>query len=116
MLLGLAVGVLGAFVHAATWDVLGISVPIGLVLAVAAGAVVLLLARRWAQSRWGIAVVLAAWLAPVLPLSQVTGEGDLVLAADGPGVAYLVLVTLLGAVSIGMPLASSGERELQGTP
>jgi hypothetical protein len=108
VLLALVLGTVGAFLHAGTVEVLGISLPVGLVLGLVSGAGLIALARQISTSRWGVLVAFLAWFAPVVVLSQQTAAGDIVLAADAYGLLYLAGVTLVGAVGLGLPLASKG--------
>lgn len=109
--LAVLAGVAGAFVHATRWHIGGVSLPLGLLVAVGGGVAVMVLARGWARARWGLALVFLAWMAPTVALSQQTAAGDVVVAADTAGLVFLGGATLVGAVGIGLPLRSMSSSQ-----
>ncbi|MGQ0844463.1 MAG: DUF6113 family protein [Sporichthyaceae bacterium] len=92
--LGLVVGSLGAFAHAQRAG----SAPIGLPVTLAALIALTFAAGMAVRSRYAAGLPALGWLISVLVFAQPRGEGDLVVAGDGPGVAYLIagLVTIGG--------------------
>ncbi len=77
--------------------------PAGLLLALAAGAVLLVRGRRIGAGRGGLGLVAAAWLAPVVLGAITRPEGDLLLVADGYGIALLVGSAVLLAAAFAVP-------------
>jgi hypothetical protein len=121
-LLAFAAGVLSAFVHKAALDLGGLSLPVGLVAALAAAAALVLLARTVAGSRAAVLVVGAAYGLPVLVLSQLRAEGDLVVAEDVWGLTLLGGAALVVAAGVAVPFSpydgdrSSGRAGRHPTP
>ena len=98
---GFAVGLAGAFFHDVWPEVAGISLPVGIVVALGAEAVVLLLAGLAFRNRLAVVAPAAGWLLAILTMSAERSEGDLVVGATGTG--YVLL--LGGALVIGLCLA-----------
>jgi hypothetical protein len=100
--LGGAVAALGAVVHPATVDLLGVPLPVGLAIALTAEAALLLGGAAAVGSRWGAAVPAVAWLLVVFGLSVPRPEGDLIVAANPAGYAFLLLGAMIAAVGVGV--------------
>ncbi|MGQ0626365.1 MAG: DUF6113 family protein [Sporichthyaceae bacterium] len=98
--LGLVVGIAGAFVHTLTID-LALRWPTGLLLAVAALLGVVVSAGLLTRSRIGAGAVLVGWTVSVAVFTSPRPDGDVVIAADAPGYAYLGL-GLIGAIVASM--------------
>lgn len=94
----------GAFVHPSTARVAGVDVPYGVALALSGLGALLMLGHTWARSRVDKIVVATAWLVPMILLSQQRGAGDLVVAADLPGLIFLYGGLVLVGVAVGMPV------------
>lgn len=99
--LGTLVGVLGAFVHSMQPRVLGIPLPAGLLLALAAHVGVLVSTGLLFRTRVAIAAPAAGWLIAAFLFSIARPEGDLVVTASFVGYGFL----LGGAILIGLSLA-----------
>jgi hypothetical protein len=109
--LGVAVGVLGAFVHAATVRPLGLPLPVGLAVALAAEAALLLAGCAALGNRWGAAIPAVTWTLTVLMLTLPRPEGDLIVAANLVGYAFLLLGTVLAGLVVSLvPLVTGDHR------
>ena len=104
LVVGFLAGVLGSFVHAAT---LGWA-PVGLMCAYGLTAAVLVSGRLAAGSRSGAAAAAAGWLAALLLLSAPRPEGDLVVAGDLLGYAWLVGGLVVASLVVAIPAMPSG--------
>lgn len=114
-LAGAAVGVVGAFVQANSADLGSLSMPYGIVIAIAAAVALFWLARFVVRRpRAGVIVAAAGWLAGVLPLSTGRPEGDVVLpSGDLRSYLYLFLPMLAAAVIATLaPAARKADRVL----
>jgi flavin reductase (DIM6/NTAB) family NADH-FMN oxidoreductase RutF len=100
--LGVAVATLGALVHPATVHLAGVPLPAGLVIAMAAEATLLLAGGTALGSRWGAALPAGTWLLTVLALSLPRPEGDLIIAANPAGYAFLLLGTVVAGLSVSL--------------
>jgi hypothetical protein len=102
-IVGVLVGVTGAFIHSAAVDVGPVSVPYGLVLAVVGVAALLVMAHLVARTRVGVGAVAAGWLLPVVVLSQARPAGDVVIASDTIGMVFLFGGVVLVGLGLGLP-------------
>ncbi|NDL59769.1 DUF6113 family protein [Phytoactinopolyspora mesophila] len=93
--LAVIVAVTGAFLH--RW-----ASPAGLALALGAVFGISVFARYAARTRWGIAWVGLAWLAPILVLAQPRSAGDVVIAGDAAGLTLLFGGAMAVSVALGM--------------
>lgn len=93
--LAVMVGLAGSFIH--RW-----ASGAGVVLALAAMVALIVLAREWTDSRLWIAAVVVMWIVPVVVLAQTRPEGDVVIAADARGFAFLFGGMLCAGVGIGL--------------
>ena len=96
---GAVAGMLGSFVHP-----LGVAgLPAGLLLALALSVTVVRCAGLLVVSRSGAAAAGVGWLVMVLLLAAPRPEGDLVVAGNSAGYAWLVAGTLIVGLAIGLP-------------
>ncbi|MGQ0632280.1 MAG: DUF6113 family protein [Sporichthyaceae bacterium] len=102
--LGLAVGTAGAFVHPLKAD-LGPAWPTGLLLSVLAIVGVVISAGLLTRSRFGAAAVLVGWTVSVAVFTSPRADGDVVIAANGAGYAYLGLGLISTIVASMAPYA-----------
>jgi hypothetical protein len=108
---GVLAGVLGSFVHTlrTAW------LPGGLLCALALTGVVFVAAGLLVGARSGAATAAVGWFLPVLLLSAPRPEGDLGVAGNGLGYAWLVGGTIVAALTIAWPygprVASSGRGD-----
>lgn len=103
-LLALGVSVLSALVSRFAWRPGPVTVPWGLVLAVAASLSVVLIARAFSR---GMAFVAAAgWILGTGIVLSGRPEGDYVFAQDALGIGYL----LVGTVAVISAAAAGGPR------
>lgn len=101
VLVSAVVAVLAAIVSRMIWRNDVLSLPWGLVLAVAASTLVVLAARTWLD---GLAFVAAgAWIVVTGLVLSGRPEGDYLFAQDGLGLGYLGLATVgvMGAAALG---------------
>lgn len=103
LVLGLAVGVLGSFVH----GVGPVAAPLGLLWAYAMTAAVLALGRLVTGGRSGAAAVSGGVVLALLLLSAPRPEGDLVVTGSLVGYAWLLGGLVVCAVGIGWPTAAA---------
>ena len=103
---GFAVGVLGSFVHAATL----VGAPVGLLCAYALTAAVIVVSRLVTGARSGAAAAAAGWMGALLLLSAPRPEGDLVVAGDLLGYAWLVGGLVVATLAVAVPSAPLGSR------
>lgn len=96
---GLAVGVLGSFVHPLTWA----GLPYGLLLGIVLTAALLLAAGLSTGGRTAPMLAAAGWLAAVVTLSSPRAEGDLVVPGTALGYAWLLLGTFVVVLGVGAP-------------
>jgi hypothetical protein len=87
-LAGLVVGVCAAWVSRAVWRVGGLTLPWGLAVSLIGSMSFVVLARE--ARRTAALVAAVSWFAGVVALLV---RGDTVVAGDGLGIAFLVLVT-----------------------
>jgi hypothetical protein len=104
--LGAATGILGAFVHDVSYELLGIGLPVGLFLALALAAVGYLLAGWVLRNRLAVLAPGLGWLVPALAMAVPRPEGDLVVAANAAGYAFLLGGSVLIGLSLAMPYGS----------
>jgi hypothetical protein len=93
------VAVLAGLVSRAEWRWGGLVVPWGLTLGVAASASVVVIGRVDRRAT-GFAAA-AGWIVGLMVLLAGRPEGDYVVASDWLGVAFLVVATLVVAVTAG---------------
>lgn len=106
--LGIGVGLLGALAHSMSVRMLGLSLPVGLLPALAGLAGLLVGTGTILRSRLVLLAPAAGWALAVFPLAVPRPEGDLVVAASASGYVFL----LGGAVLIGacLTLPYDGDR------
>lgn len=93
---GAAVGVFSAFAHAQRIGNVAIGVPV----TIAAHAAIVVVCGVLARSRLAAGLPGLGWMISVLVFAQPRSEGDLVVAADGPGLSYLLAgLVVLGGLS-----------------
>jgi hypothetical protein len=108
LLLGLAVGLVGAFVQAqrftveAPWG--ATSIPWGVPL-VWIGLVAVVRGGVWAvQSRWGGWAVAVGWLVATVVMSAESPSGDVALSGGGRQMTYLIGGVIVASAAASMPL------------
>lgn len=113
-LIGVAVGLLGAFVQAARWVTAWpwgqLVIPWGLVMVL-----ILLLALirggAWlVRSRFGAWALLVGWLMGTIVMSTQSRSGDLALAGGTRQWVYLLGGVILGSVAAAFPVTESRSR------
>lgn len=112
---GAVTGVVGAFVHEFSAEVAGIGLPVGLLLALGPAAAVYVLAGWLLRSRLAVLAPGTGWLLPVLVMSVPSPEGDLVVAANPAGYAFLLGGSVLIGLAVALPYGSLG-RPLRPVP
>lgn len=113
-LIGVAVGLVGAFVQAARWVTAWpwgqLVIPWGLVMVL-----ILLLALirggAWlVRSRFGAWALLVGWLMGTIVMSTQSRSGDLALAGGVRQWVYLLAGVILGSVAAAFPVTDSRSR------
>jgi hypothetical protein len=106
--LGLAVGTAGPFVSREILRWNGVGIPYGIVLALVAAAGLFYTARKVFGGPGAVIPVLA-WAVPVVAMLLPRPEGDVVLASDGYGTAFLLLGVLIAAWNLGRAISGPGK-------
>ena len=101
---GLAAGVLGSFVHAAT----SYGVPVGLLTALGLSLTVFVAVGLATRSRGTAAWAVAGWVVAVLLLTVRRPEGDLVVPGTALGYGWLLGGMLVAGGALSWPFASTG--------
>lgn len=99
LLTGVVAGLLGSFVH----PLRTVGLPGGLLCALALSGAVLVTAGLLVGARSGAAAAAAGWFLAVLLLSTQRPEGDLVVAGNTMGYAWLLGGTLVAGLAIAWP-------------
>jgi hypothetical protein len=107
VVLGIAAGVLGSFVHALRLA----GLPVGLLCGLALTATVLVAAGLATGSRSGAVAAAAGWFLPVLLLSAPRPEGDLVVSGSALGYLWLVGGTIVAGVAVAWPYGRARRPE-----
>lgn len=102
-LVGLGVGVLGAFVQSMSAHVLGVRLPYGLLPALAGLGAVLVLTGVVLRQRLPVLAPALGWAVAVFSLAVPRPEGDLVVAGSVSGYLYLLGGALLIGVCLTFP-------------
>jgi hypothetical protein len=109
VLLGALFGAIGTVVHPITWSVFGAELPTGMVLALAAIALLLTGLRLIAPSRLAAGLAAAALVGVVALLTLESPGGSVLVPAGTLGLVWLFGSTLIAVVVIAWPrLGGSG--------
>jgi hypothetical protein len=122
-LVGVALGLSGAFIHASRTLIFGIFIPWGLVLTCACVIACIRAATVLAGRRTAGVLLASGWLAVTLLAARSTSAGDLPLQMTWRSVAYLVITVVIGSAVMVLsparhgidpqPRMTVGEPELQ---
>jgi len=93
--LGIGVGVLGAFVHSISVSALGVDLPVGLVPALAGLGALLVASGAALRSRVPVIGASIGWAVGVFAMAVPSNEGDLVVAGTMGGYLFLIGGALL---------------------
>jgi hypothetical protein len=110
VVLGLLVGVVGAFVQAARIMTGGITIPWGLVLMLGVLLVCVRLGVEAIGTRWAGWCVFGAWLGITIVFAAEMPSGALVIAAGDRQMAYLFGGVIVGAAAATVPPLSRLRR------
>lgn len=99
-------GTVAAFVHRSTLEVGEVALPVGLAAALGGAGAAVLVARAVGRTRVAVLLVGAAFAVPVLVLSQLRPEGDLVVAGDVWGLTLLGGVSLVVTLGVVVPVSA----------
>ncbi len=116
LVLGLFLGFVGAMLQTWTTSVGTITIPVGVILVLAAILAVARACAWWVGSRWGSIGFSAGWLGATLMMGTQTPGGDLVLSSGTRQIAYLILGTLLLSAASGFPLLPEDEGAAAAVP
>lgn len=98
--LGLGVGTIGAFVQAARSQVLGISIPWGLVFMLGMLVVAIRVAVNSTHTRWAGSGIFLGWLIATIGFATETPwSGDLIISSGGRQLVYLLVGVVLGSAA-----------------
>jgi MFS superfamily sulfate permease-like transporter len=100
-LAGVALGIVGSFLHLARVELLGIRWPVGLVVLLMATLGAWWLSGRAVNRRAGVAASYAGWLVAVLVLAVPRAEGDAVFPNSPLSLIYLFAGVLGGGILLG---------------
>lgn len=106
--LGLFLGLIGAFVQAVRWLSPVGSVPWGAVLAALVVVILVRGAVVAAHSRWAGWLLLAGWLLVTVALAAESPSGDVALSGGGRQVGYLLATVILGSAVASFPAGWRG--------
>lgn len=101
--IGLGVGLVGSFSQGATWTLLGIALPVGLIAGLVATLIVIVGAGLLTGSRLGAVLAFLGWLLATTVMSLKRPEGDLVVPATAYGLVWLFGGTVLGGLALAWP-------------
>lgn len=104
LLLGVGLGILGAIVAAARWHLGSLTIPVGLVVVLAALPPIARAAAWWVTSRLGALAVGGGWLVATLVLGSTSPSGDVLLVNNWQSIAYLSGGSLILAACASLPL------------
>lgn len=102
--LGFFLGLATALIQAIDVDFFGLTVPIGIVLAVLAVVVSIRLVDRAMQSRYAGLALALGWLVATAAGSFRTTAGDVLLQGDSRTLAYFITCGVLGAAAVSWPV------------
>lgn len=103
LLVGAALGAVGAFLQGARLVAGGVTWPWGLIVALVALIVLIRAAVDLTSSRWGGWVLLVAWIGVTVAFAAELPSGDLVISAGGRQMAYLLGGVIVGAAAATVP-------------
>jgi hypothetical protein len=103
VLLGMVVGVYGSFVHQMQPRVGSVSLPAGLLLALAAELGLLVSTGLLLRSRFAVLAPAAGWLLTAFVFAVPRREGDLVVTSAAVGYLFLLGGSLLIGLALAMP-------------
>ena len=103
ILLGVIVGIVGAFVQAARFLIGGVTVPWGLILMVTFLLVAVRLGVEFTDTRWGGWCVFGAWVAVTIAFTAERPSGALVISAGDRQMAYRLGAVIVGAAAATVP-------------
>jgi len=109
LVLGFLVGVPAAFAHPIR--VTAVDLPLGLPVALLAEGGVVGAAGVFTASRVGAALPALGWLGSAVVLATERAKGDVIIAADGIGIAYLVGGLVLFTLLIALPYDRIATRD-----
>lgn len=114
--IGIGVGVLGAFVHGMSVRVIGVSLSVGVLPALAGLAALLVLTGLLLRSRLALLAPAVGWAVAVFPLAVPRPEGDLVVAGTVGGYVFLLGGALLIGMCMTLPYGGVSADRLAGLP
>lgn len=103
LVVGIVIGLVGAFLQGARWVIGGTVLPWGLVLSLIALLVLVRAGVELTGSRWGGWILLMAWIAVTVAFAAELPSGDLVISAGGRQMAYLLGGVIVGAAAATVP-------------
>lgn len=103
LIVGVAMGICGAFLQACRSVVAGAVIPWGVVLALAALVLLVRAGVEVTRSRWGGWIVLAAWIGVTIAFAAELPSGDLVISGGGRQMAYLLVGVVAGTAAATIP-------------
>ena len=103
ILVGIVYGVLGTIAHQTTVTIAGVSIPIGLILAVV-GASALLVGLRLIQvGRMLLLLCALGMLLTIFVLSLKSAGGSILIPAGVPGTIWTIVPTIVAAITLAWP-------------
>lgn len=106
--IGLLLGVIGAFVQAVRWLSPVGSVPWGAVLAALVVVILIRGAVVAAHTRWAGWLLLVGWLLATIGLAAESPSGDVALSGGGRQMGYLLATVILGSAVASFPVQWRG--------
>lgn len=103
ILLGVVVGVVGAFVQASRFLIGGVTMPWGLIIMLTLLLVCVRLGVEFTDTRWGGWCVFGAWVAVTIAFAAELPSGALIISAGDRQMAYLLGGVIVGAAAATVP-------------
>ena len=109
VILGLALGTVGAFVQAARSQVVGITIPWGLIFVLGLLVLIIRLGVNVTRTRWAGSALFVGWLIATIGFATKTPwSADLIISSGGRQLVYLLVGVVLGSAAASIK-ADSGQ-------
>lgn len=100
---GIFVGLVGAFLQAALWNTPWLRIPWGVVVSVLVLIILIRGASWWAEARWAGWLVFAGWFLSTVAMAVESPSGDVALGEGARPLIYLIVAAIIGAFAATLP-------------